>query len=148
VTGWGWCQAGLAGPALAGRPGSACSTTRVAAAFKFGGADGVAAIRYDNVFCRADGGVAAGTARECWNLNSGACESSREGITSTSTASGAKFGMKIWTCIGGPGSCHGHLQMCYDPGDSDSLSGCAFAVGLLQHQMIVCYAQPEYDRFQ
>jgi hypothetical protein len=34
--------------------------------------------------------------------NAGACDSSREGWT------GAKFGMKIWICIGG--SCLGHLQ--------------------------------------
>ncbi len=51
ATGWGWCQAGLA-------VSLPYCTTRIAAAF--GGADGVAAIRCDNVFGGTDC-VAAGS---------------------------------------------------------------------------------------
>jgi hypothetical protein len=76
---------------------------------------------------------------------------------------GTKFGMKIWTCIGG--SCLGHLQtktistltkkitlsnideekqnkLCCNPKDMHPV----FAVGSPQHRMIVCYDR--YDWFQ
>jgi hypothetical protein len=95
--------------------------------------------------------------------NSGACDSSREGLT------GAKFGMKIWTRISSLRSCLGPLQTktistltkkitffkCRRRKSnklfvirriSTTITHPAFAVGSTQHLMIVYYDR--YDRFQ